>query len=139
MQVFDRDTGSTLPTLHRETSPYYVDKLNPLVPALAIPATGKSEFICPKNHLESLRKVIPHVTKIVIVGWRAAEQHFLTMLAEGLGDKNVKVLAVSGGVDGAKGTLRALENAGIKGDFQPDTGGFSDFVVNNRVEAFLAS
>jgi hypothetical protein len=111
----------------------------PLLPALAIPATGKADFICPKAHLESLDGIIPQVTKIVIVGWRAGEQHFLRRLAQGLGEKNVKVLAVRGGVDGAKETLRTLEGAGIKGDFQPDPGGFSDFVVNNRVEAFLSS
>ncbi len=114
-------------------------RLVPLVPALAIPAVGKSDFICPKVHLDSLRDIIPQVSKILIVGWKAAEEHFLKRLAQGLGEKSVKVLAVRGGVEGARDTLRTLEGAGIKGDFQPDPGGFSDFVVNNRVEAFLAS
>jgi len=113
--------------------------LVPLMPALAIPAVGKSDFICPKAHLESLREVIPRVTKILIVGWKAAELHFLKLLMEYLGGKHVKVLAVRGSIDGAKETLQTLENVGIRGDFQPDPGGFTDFVVNNRVEAFLAS
>ncbi len=46
-------------------------------PALAIPTVSKSTFICPEDHLKAFRGLASQVTKILIVGWRAAEQHFL--------------------------------------------------------------
>jgi hypothetical protein len=135
---FEWRKDASLPTvLAEKVRGFNSNRLIPLMPALAIPATGKSDFICPNDHLESLDEVIPQVAKILIVGWKAGEQHFLKRLAKGLGEKNVKVLAVRGGIDGAKETLLTLESAGIRGDFQADPGGFSDFVLSNRAEPFL--
>jgi hypothetical protein len=138
-RCFEWRNDASLPTvLSQRERRLDSTRLVPLLPALAIPAVGKSDFILPKTHLESLRDVVPQVTKILVVGWKAAEQHFLKLLAQGLGERGVKVLAVCGSVGAARETLQALESAGIKGDLQADPGGFSDFVVGDRVEAFLA-
>ncbi|HVP00534.1 MAG TPA: SIR2 family protein [Bryobacteraceae bacterium] len=135
---FERHTDRSLPTVLRVPNGQHV-QLIPLMPALAVPATGKSRFICPKDHLQSLRDIIPQVRKVLVIGWKAAEQHFLKLLVEGLGETTVKGLIVRGSADGAKETIRSLHDAGIRGDLQADPGGFSDFVIGNRVEAFLSS
>jgi hypothetical protein len=73
-------------------------------PALAIPVEKKSEFVCPPEHLRALADVLPNVTKIITIGWRATEQNFLTMLKKPLtglqGD--VDLMVVSGTLQGAK-------------------------------------
>jgi hypothetical protein len=50
------------------------------VPAIAIPVNRKSDFECPTTHLDNLRQQLPHVDKILAIGWRAKEAHFLSLL-----------------------------------------------------------
>ena len=51
------------------------------LPALALPVETKSDFQCPKEHVEALGDMIPHVTKLLVIGWRASEKHFLQLFA----------------------------------------------------------
>ena len=108
------------------------------LPALAIPTASKTSFVCPAAHVDSLKKSIPAVSKIAIIGWRGGERTFLELLSQGL--KNpVQVIAACGNADAAEATLGRLSSAGIKGDFQAAPGGFTDFVVNRRIEPFLSA
>lgn len=107
-------------------------------PALAIPTVFKQSFVCPKGHVDALQRLIPDVTKIAIVGWRAGELHFLNMLRDGLGHQ-VRVLAACGNEEAAWATMGRLRAAGISGEFIAAPGGFTDFVVNRRIEPFLAA
>ena len=106
------------------------------VPALAIPVATKSKFVCPTSHEATLRQLIPQVTKVLVVGWRAGEQNFIEMLAGGL-THPVKTLAVCGNEKSAGVTLARLADAGSLGDTYQDPGGFSDFVAARRIEEFL--
>lgn len=77
-------------------------------PALAIPVEKKSEFMCPPDHIQVLGNSLSRVTKIVTIGWRATEQHFLKMLHErltGVSD-DVDVMIISGNSAGANETLK---------------------------------
>jgi len=56
----------------------------PLFPAIAIPVERKNDFECPAEHLQALTACLPQVSHLLIIGWRAAEQHFLTLLKDGL-------------------------------------------------------
>jgi len=49
-----------------------------LRPAIAIPMVtkGGDDFACPTDHVRYLRQAIPVVSDLVVVGWRAEEQHF---------------------------------------------------------------
>ena len=79
-------------------------------PAIAVPVEKKSEFVCPELHLSTLANLIPSVSKIVTIGWRAMERHFLDMLTKRLtglqGD--VDLMIVSGSDSGANDTLKSL-------------------------------
>ena len=48
-----------------------------IFPALAIPVEGKDEFSCPKRHVERLRNLLAGASRIMTIGWRATEAHFL--------------------------------------------------------------
>ena len=81
-------------------------------PALAIPVQSKSQFMCPETHREALVTSLPVVTKIIAIGWRATEQHFLEMLKNRLtglkGD--VDLMVVSGD---QKGMMETTNNLAI--------------------------
>jgi hypothetical protein len=107
------------------------------LPALAIPTVSKSSFVCPETHLAKLRKTIPQVEKIVVVGWRAGEQHFLRELAAGL-RKPVDILVACGNLKDSNETLDRLKAVGLSGSAsRAASGGFTDLVRNHELESFL--
>jgi SIR2-like domain len=106
-------------------------------PALAIPTAAKSTFVCPPEHVRVLTECIPKVTRILIVGWRAAEQHFLQMLATGL-SKPVRVMAVCEKPDASTETLDRLKPIAPPGStLLAARGGFTDFVKERESEWLL--
>jgi SIR2-like domain len=111
-------------------------------PALAIPVEKKSEFVCQQEHLRALADVLPRVTKIITVGWRATEQNFLTMLKNPLtglqGD--VDLMVVSGSLDGATETNNNLGLVNPSSGHRYDTlaDGFSGLIRGvGHLEQFL--
>lgn len=108
-----------------------------LFPAIAIPVETKSSYECPSKHLDALKEFLPQVTKILIIGWRAAEQTFLSLLAKALPAKDVKVLVIAGGEEAAQQTIFQLRQAGVPGNYSNTKGGFTDFIHNRRGDGFL--
>lgn len=108
-----------------------------LFPALAIPVETKQNYECPLQHLDVLNKVIPKVTKILLIGWHATETHFVQLLGEKL-PKDVHVMTVSGSKESAEASNIRLKDTGIRGDFVETNTGFSDFVVRREIEEFLS-
>jgi SIR2-like domain len=118
----------------------------PVFPAIAIPVDKKSTFECPQEHLGELVALLPKVTKLLLIGWRATEAHFLALLKTHL-TSGVQLYSVAESENAAAGTNRALQNA-VPGVFttavaDPGTGnftfGFTDFVLSKRPESFLKS
>ena len=112
----------------------------PLIPALAIPVVNKQEYECPKLHLEVLNSCLPQITKLLVVGWRANETHFLQRLANGL-KHDLQVMMVSGSPAAAEETISNLAVARMRviGGYQKAEAGFSDFIVGRAVLGFLTS
>lgn len=79
-----------------------------IFPALAIPVEKKDEFSCPASHVQVLESLLTKVTKIIVVGWRATETHFLGLLAHRLKRGEQDVLAVSGDQRGLDETFANL-------------------------------
>lgn len=67
----------------------------PVFPAIAIPVEKKSSFECPETMLNELKSLLPKVTRGLIIGWRATEEHFFEILREHLTGK--PFFAVVGG------------------------------------------
>ncbi len=109
-----------------------------LFPALAIPVEQKQDYECPPEHLEALRACLPEVKKVLIIGWRATERHFLQLLAENLRHE-LHVLAVLGGPAEAGAAMERLQREGIQGQFVASESGFTSFVVRREADQFLKS
>jgi len=79
-------------------------------PAIAIPVEKKSDFMCPPEHFQIIGNLLTSVNKIITLGWRAQEQHFLKMLHSRLTGlpKDLDLMIVSGSAAGATETLANL-------------------------------
>jgi len=64
------------------------------VPALAVPIQSKGSFECPPQHIEALQRLLPHVDRVLVIGWRAMEEHFLRMLKAD-GPKNSRRMLIA--------------------------------------------
>jgi hypothetical protein len=101
------------------SAPMLRDPTQSLVfPALAIPIAKKDAFECPMQHIEVLASVLPKVTKLITIGWRATEEEFINMLRmrlTGLRAQQIDLLIVSGDKSGADETFKNL-GIGITAD-----------------------
>jgi len=115
-------------------------------PAIALPVETKNEFEFPDAHLKKLRDVIPEVTRVLIIGWRGTEEHFLKLwlesgpppvnrmwLESGGWRGNRKVLVVSGSPTEAQQVTARL-GVPLQGQFVNAPGGFSWLVTSGASE-----
>ena len=108
----------------------------PLFPAIAIPVETKNEFECPEAHLECLKSLLPQITKILIIGWRGTEQHFLNLLADSL-TLGIPTCVVAGNVEEERAVLERIRLGGISVGGTESDGGFTDFITRRGAEKFL--
>jgi hypothetical protein len=110
-----------------------------LYPALAIPVETKLSFECPEQHLETLRQCARRTNKLLVVGWRGMEEHFLALLAEYL-PPGISIVAVNGTHDEGKQTVTRISRAGVNIDSSNVVAsGFSDFIVRRIGDSYLSS
>ena len=111
-----------------------------MFPAIAIPVEKKRSFECPAEMLESLVELLPGVSKLLVIGWRATEAHFLGLLGNRLaglrGGIRLHVVAKGEGDDVRVRICRALAN-NPPASFSVEPGGFTDFILGGRVADFL--
>jgi len=111
----------------------------PAFPAIAVPVEQKGAFQCPKYMIEDLTSALPHVTKILVIGWRATEAHFLDLLKRSL-KPGVYLSIVAGNQTQAEEIKvrihRALVNNPPSSSAEPT--GFTEFIRTRRVEGILA-
>jgi len=113
-------------------------------PAIAVPVERKQQFECPEFMLEELRKLLPEVTAILTIGWRATEAHFLELLKQGV-KRSVQLHVVAGprirnydppGEEVSARLCTALPHNSYSPPFI-DPGGFTDFILTGRARQFL--
>jgi hypothetical protein len=120
-----------------------------LFPAIAIPVQKKSIFECPQPMLQEFVSLLGAVRKILVLGWRASEEHFLDLLGNKLTglrpEAHVHIVAGSRGPNGEvpgevvqANIYRALLNNPPL-SCSIDEGGFTDFMRSPRVQQFLTS
>lgn len=116
-----------------------IEQKHQLLPALAIPTTGKTEFVWPaeqRNYLVSLRG---DVTRLLTIGWRGLEPDFLPLLKP-LVRPDGRVLVVCGGDRGeaeAEETVsrlqKTLTTVGPR-RWSKYGGGFAEFIEGRSGE-----
>ncbi len=109
-----------------------------LVPAIAIPVKEKTSFECPPAHLLVLKGHLEETDRLLIIGWRGRDRHFVRLLEQHL-PKRVSILAVGNGMEDARATLEELASAGIEAASSEAsrTNGFTEFTVKRDADAFL--
>jgi SIR2-like domain len=110
-----------------------------VVPAIAIPVQKKNRYECPLSHVQVLTDLISQTDKLVIIGWRGAEENFNGLLARGvLFHKSIPIMVVSGSSDGAAEIVATFQSMGIKEqDWRPFDGGFTQLVHAKKIEDFI--
>jgi len=110
---------------------------DPQYPALAIPVETKSDYECPKEHIDKLWEFLPSVKIVISVGWRAREEHFMQRLVQGLSSE-VKWQIVSSNQQSAEEVKKHMEQTGIKGDiFATSASGFTAYETSVEAKRFL--
>lgn len=111
-----------------------------LIPAIAIPVVQKQGYECPPEHLKKLDMCLPQITKLLVIGWRGNEKHFLDKLAQ-MVRQPIRVLIVSGSAEDATETANNLSKANLVviNGYQKEKHGFSRFVLDRKVQDFLSS
>lgn len=111
----------------------------PAFPAIALPVEKEKNFECPADLIMELEALLPQTKKVLVIGWRATEEHFLALLKKYL-RPGVRVHVVAGSlkdVDEAQGSIRrALKNNSLA-DISGNDEGFTDFIHSDKVEDFL--
>ncbi|MFZ3201654.1 MAG: SIR2 family protein [Candidatus Acidiferrales bacterium] len=106
----------------------------PIIPAIAIPVQTKSDeyFECPRAHLNYLAEMLPHITKILIIGWQAKEAHFLRMLQSKVPNLRHVMVVGENEADAGRTLMHFSEEIGIRSDDFVGRGGFTDFIVKQE-------
>lgn len=130
------------------TDPHQIYKFNsPIVPAIAVPVQTKTEdtFEWPDSHRKYFEQLLPQVTKILIIGWRGKEAHFLNLLREKLPTggltqlTHLQVVGVNQGeaINISKQFIADIGRQAKKTDSGPTQGRFSYFVEQGLVDFFF--
>ncbi len=115
-----------------------IDPERPMIPAIAIPVQTKGAFECPKEHLASLDECLPKIERILVIGWRANEGHFLRLLRE-RGRQAIRAFIVAGQRDYAALVIENLKGCLDRPDkLVPSQAGFTYFTLYEAVN-FLDS
>ena len=110
-----------------------------LFPAIAIPVETKTSYECPKEHIDTMEKFLPNVTKLLIIGWRGTEDRFLNSLAKNV-DANTEMMIVSSSVDGANHVAAQIRESGVMArHVLCSNHGFTNFVTAREADQFLRS
>ena len=72
----------------------------PGIPALALPMTNKSELLWPPEQQDHFSGLDNRITRVIIIGWRAAEQLFVDQLRMRVAPGCKWLIAVGRGPDG---------------------------------------
>ena len=109
----------------------------PLFPAIAIPVVTKKSFVCPKEHLERLKELLPETKKMLMVGWSGTESHFLDLLRKSI-NRSVPALVVAQNETAARDIHMHITRKGVNVGGIYAEKGFSDFIASRQAETFLS-
>jgi hypothetical protein len=106
-----------------------------ICPAIAIPIENKGKFECPDGHVETLKQCLPLVTKMLTIGWRATEEHFLALLRDGM-PQQPDLMVIAANQNEAREIAEKLQPSRLNVDLA--RGGFTESVLSRAIEEFLS-
>lgn len=110
-----------------------------LFPSIALPVRSKA-FAWPDVHGRTFDDFLPKVTHLITVGWRAQEDHFLSLWAAHPGDlRGIQVVTKTEA--GAAQVAERLKSAGIQSSatetFHGGFTAYNDYLRGNPLDDFL--
>lgn len=121
-------SGSCPPSNSRTTA---------LVPALAIPVESKLAFECPAAHVVALKNFLPTVSRMLMIGWRGMESHFLGLLKENLRGQPRNFVIGRDKHDAVSIIENLKKRHSVPGIYDIASGGFTDFIRRREIEPLL--
>jgi hypothetical protein len=108
------------------------------VPALALPIAEKTDFAWPKAQQDRLCSFTGAVHRVLTIGWRAAEPHFVRLL-EPLVARGAKLLVVTGRGDTDETVANLVSVTGEAAHICALDTGFRDFLGREEFDWLLGS
>jgi hypothetical protein len=110
----------------------------PALPAIAVPTERKDLFECPQDMIDELIGFLPKVTRILVVGWRATEDHFVSLLHQHL-HKGTRLYTVAQNQMEAGSINKRIQlpSQVLTTIADPDSSGFTNFIISNRARLIL--
>ena len=102
------------------------------IPALAVPTVEKSVFECPEEHVDLLKRLLPQVDRVLIIGWRAQERTFVEIVGDLVNADSLRGSVISGSRKGAEETVLRLQEIWAGADLTPFPKGFTEFVLTDE-------
>ena len=105
-------------------------------PAIALPVQYKpnSLLVLPDTHRQALEESFTAATKLLVIGWRASEIHFLDIMRTSVDPRiPVEIVSKNSGLE----TIDNLSNAGL-GDFRNTGMGFTEYLGSGRLAKFVS-
>lgn len=124
--------------------PYYSIPNKPgvqmVLPAIAIPLEKKTGYSCPSTHVLALAECVSKTDKLLMVGWKGAENDFVSLLAKNLRQKIPKMI-VSRSRESAVNIRDKLLASGVgtTGDWNCAEAGFAKGIQSREIERFMES
>jgi len=107
-----------------------------MVPAISVPFTTKPSFELPDSHMSKLIELMPQVTRLLVIGWRAGDQPFLDLLKEHM-RQPVQCMIVS--LSKPDDIIERLQlGGGVAGTFSTVVGGFTQFITGRRLAEWIS-
>jgi hypothetical protein len=115
-----------------ENDSYNSDEVLYYIPNIALPMNGKDSFVCPDKHIQELKNRLKEINRIIIIGWKGADEFLLNTLKEELRGKNIPVFIVSPNADKTK--ERIIKDYDFRHNFKIFSikQKFSDFLRSNN-------
>ncbi|MBL4644365.1 MAG: hypothetical protein JKX80_00685 [Candidatus Pacebacteria bacterium] len=106
-------------------------------PALAIPLREKHDFVCPTSHVEIMKESLRKTGKILLIGWKAADQNLLDIFTEEI-KHPIEFTIVAGSKESGKEVEKELKEVlKVNCTFRIFDGGFSQFLSHNDSDVFF--
>lgn len=108
----------------------------PSAPAIAIPLVRKQDFELPPTHLRALKSLLPEVDEVLVVGWKGADEPFLTLLREHLPRQSRRMRGLVVSARSPEQSAKNIEDfIGVR--FDSVRAPFTEFVTERGIVATL--
>lgn len=110
------------------------------LPAVAIPIASKADFVCPSSHIKALTDALTDIDRILVIGWRAQDEHLLKLLKDHLKPK-IKLTIVSSSEANAQKfsqNFKDIQQIDPKDVTISKSEGYTRYMIHREFENFLS-